>query len=254
MIPKIIHFFWFGKKSIPEKDLKNIDSWKKYCPDYEIKMWTEDNYEFPDVDYVKQAVEAKKWGHVSDYARLDVLYRYGGIYFDTDVELLRPIDDLLIYNGFAGFEDGKNVNTGQGIGSIPGSSIIKGMMDDYKNISFINDDGSLNTTPCPVINTRYLLLHGLIQNDQRQKIGELEIFPTDFFCPKSVLTGEILVTPNTYSIHHFNGSWHSEAEKKKIYMIQIVRRIFGIRFGNFVAETIVKLGLLKKKIKFRRIK
>lgn len=253
MIPKLIHFFWFGGNPIPEKDLKNIESWKKYCPDYEIKMWTEDNYEFPDVDYVKQAVDAKKWGHVSDYARLDVLYRYGGVYFDTDVEIIKPIDDLLALNGFAGFEDGKNVNTGQGIGAMANSSTIKGMMDAYEQISFIRDDGSLDLTPCPVINTGYLKLIGLKQNNKRQTLGDLEIFPTDYFCPKSMETGVIKVTNNTYSIHHFNGSWHTPKQKRNMMIVRTAKRLFGNRAGEIVKTLIIQGGSIKKYL-FRQLK
>ena len=149
MIPKIIHFFWFGDKELPDRDKKNIETWKKYCPDYEIKLWNEKNYKIPDIQYVQDAYKRQKWGHVSDYARLDVLYQYGGIYFDTDVEVVKNLNPLLNLKGFIGFENGINLNTGQGVGAEPGNSVIKGMMDAYHERKFLKEDNTCDLTPCP---------------------------------------------------------------------------------------------------------
>lgn len=251
MIPKIIHYFWFGENEIPEKDKKNIETWKKYCPDYEIKLWNEKNYVIPDVAYVKDAALMKKWGHVCDYARLDVLYRYGGIYFDTDVEIIKSFDELLKYKGFIGFENQLNVNTGQGIGAEPGNITVKGMMDAYLTRSFILEDGSCDLTPCPEINTLYLVERGLLQNNSRQTVEELEIFPTEYFCPKHILTGKITITSQTFSIHHFAGNWFEPEKKKKMQRSERIRNIFGMRIGNVIITGIVVLGAIKNKI-FRR--
>ena len=251
MIPKIIHYFWFGENEIPEKDKKNIETWKKYCPDYEIRLWNEKNYSIPNVGYVQDAARMKKWGHVCDYARLDVLYRYGGIYLDTDVEIIKPFDELLEYRGFIGFENLSNVNTGQGIGSEPGNKSVKGMMDAYQNRSFILEDGSCDLTPCPEINTIYLVEKGLIQNNTRQTVEELEVFPTEYFCPKHILTGKITITPQTFSIHHFAGSWFEPEKKRKMQRSEKIRNIFGMRVGNIIISGIVALGALKNKLLHR---
>lgn len=248
MIPKIIHYFWFGENEIPEKDKQNIETWKKYCPDYEIRLWNEKNYVFPDVQYVKDAAKMKKWGHVCDYARLDVLYQYGGIYFDTDVEVLKSFDELLQYKGFIGFENQMNVNTGQGVGAEAGNITIKGMMDAYLSRQFILEDGTCDLTPCPEINTIYLIKKGLIQNNTRQVVEELQVFPTEYFCPKNILTGKITITPETYSIHHFAGSWFDPKKKRKMQRSEKIRNIFGMRLGNIIIEVIVQTGAIKNRI------
>lgn len=248
MIPKIIHYFWFGENEIPEKDKKNIETWKKYCPDYEIRLWNEKNYTIPDVHYVKDAAKMKKWGHVCDYARLDVLYKYGGIYFDTDVEVVKSFDDLLQYRAFIGFENEHNVNTGQGVGAEAGNVTIKGMMDAYIERDFILEDGSCDLTPCPEINTLYLVEKGLVQNNTRQTVEEMEIFPTDYFCPKHILTGEITLTQNSYSIHHFAGNWFDPDKKIKMQRSQNIRNLFGMKVGNVIIAIGVKAGAVKNRI------
>lgn len=254
MIPKIIHFFWFGDKELPDRDKKNIETWKKYCPDYEIKLWNEKNYKIPDIQYVQDAYKRQKWGHVSDYARLDVLYQYGGIYFDTDVEVVKNLNPLLNLKGFIGFENGINVNTGQGVGAEPGNSVIKGMMDAYHERKFLKEDNTCDLTPCPEINTEYLKTLGLKQNDKRQRIKDMEIFPTEYFCPKHILTGVISVTENTYSIHHFNGSWFDDDKKKKMERSEKLRRIFGMKWGERIISFIIYMGAVKNKIFGRKDK
>ncbi|MEQ8154214.1 MAG: glycosyltransferase [Clostridiaceae bacterium] len=248
MVPKVIHCFWFGGRELPESDKKNMETWRRFCPDYEIKLWDESTYPIPNVPYVQQAFKMKKWGHVSDYARLDVLYKYGGIYLDTDVEIVRSFDSLLELDGFIGFEDGVNVNTGQGVGAEAGNTIIKGMMDDYLERQFIKVDGTCDLTPCPQINTKYLIELGLIQNDTLQTINDMVIFPTDYFCPKHILTGKITITNNTYSVHHFNGSWLESDKKTKMEFCKRIHQILGFRLGNIIVWWIVKAGALRNKL------
>lgn len=213
MIPKVIHYCWFGGNPIPEKDKRYIESWKNMCPDYEIVQWDESNYDITKNRYMKEAYEAKKWGFVPDFARLDIIYENGGIYLDTDVELIKNLDDLLDNKGFMGFEDGKNVNPGSCIAAEKNHPTIKKLMDIYKDLSFLNQDGTYNTTPSPVMNTDFLLEHGLKQNDQKQIVADLTIYPTEYFCPKDFFTEKINVTNSTYSIHWFNASWHTPREK-----------------------------------------
>ena len=139
MIPKIIHYCWFGGESLPESAIKCINSWKKFCPDYEIIRWDESNYDVTKNVYMKEAYEAKKWGFVPDYARLDIVYNYGGIYMDTDVELLKPLDDLLGCNAYMGVEKPGIVALGLGFGAEKGNSVIGDLLEEYNDKRFINN-------------------------------------------------------------------------------------------------------------------
>ena len=209
MIPKKIHYCWIGGNPLPKLAKKCIASWKKHCPDYEIIEWNEDNYDFTKNKYMKDAFEAKKWGFVPDYARLDIIYQHGGIYLDTDVEIIKSFDSLLKNKGFAGFESEQYVNFGQGFGAEAGNQVLKTLLDSYETIDFLNRDGSLNTTPSPVINTEALnCKYGkLIPNKKQILDNGFVIYPIDYFCPKSMNDDKIRITDNTYSIHHFSGSW-----------------------------------------------
>lgn len=215
LIPKVIHYCWFGRTPIPEKYKIWMGSWKKYCPDYDIIEWNEDNYNITKNQYMFQAYESKKWGFVSDYARLDIVYTHGGIYLDTDVELIMNLDDLLYQRGFAGFECNKNVNSGLGFGAVAGNELIKGMRDSYDKLSFLDQDGNMDLTPCPVIQTEYLLTQGLQQNGEYQILKkELTIYPEKMFNGKGGNSRHIKLKPYTRSIHHFEGSWMNDSEKK----------------------------------------
>lgn len=222
---------------MPASAKKCINSWKKYCPDYEIIEWNETNYDFTKIPYMREAYERKKWGFVPDYARLDIIHQHGGIYLDVDVELVKSYDDLLQYAGFAGFEDKKNVALGLGFGAEPGNEIIKKLKDSYLPMHFINDDGSENIVPAPGLNTKELRKEGLIDNGKLQKINDFVVFPMDYFCPKSLNDGIVRLTENTYSIHHFDASWYTEEQqrekqerwkrKQKQAMKKRVRRALG---------------------------
>lgn len=220
-IPKIIHYCWFGGTPFPKLAQKCIASWKKFCPDYEIIEWNESNYDVTKNKYMREAFENKQWAFVSDYARLDIIYENGGIYLDTDVELLKPLDNLLSLTGFIGFEENKKLcATGLGFGAIPKLPIIKEFRDDYDNINFLTADGSFNLTPCPVFQTDILLKKGLCQDNSMQEIEGFTIFPDEYFCPKNWI-GQTNITPNTYSIHHFKGLWH---EPKQIGPLLFLRK------------------------------
>lgn len=215
MIPKKIHYCWLGGNPLPESAKKCIKSWKKYCPDYEIIEWNETNYDFTKNKYMKEAFEAKKWGFVPDYARLDIIYQHGGIYLDTDVELVRSYDELLSNQGFVGFEDNQFLNLGQGFGAEPGNSMIKNLMDSYEKLSFLNPDGSLNMTASPELNTEVFAREGLILDGSMQEIAGFRFLPPDYLCPKSLNDGIIRKTSNTYSIHHFDASWFDEKQQRE---------------------------------------
>ena len=216
MIPKKIHYCWIGGNPLPASAKKCIESWKKYCPDYEIIEWNETNYDFTKNQYMKDALAAKKWGFVPDYARLDIIYQHGGIYLDTDVEIVRSFDDLLLNGGVAGFESPEYVNFGQGFAAEANNSVIKTLRDSYDELEFKNPDGSLNLIPSPVLNTQKLCELGLQRNGEKQVLADgFVVYPTDYFCPKSMNDGIIRETENTYSIHHFDATWFTEEQQKE---------------------------------------
>ena len=223
MIPKIIHYCWFGGKEIPEKDRKCIESWKKYCPDFQIIQWNEENYDITKNAYMYQAYQAKKWGFVPDYARLDIIYNHGGIYLDTDVELIKSLDDILSNRAVMGFEDGRSVNPGLIIAAEAKHETIFELMDIYKGRDFIKPDGSMDTTPSPIMNTERLVKKGLCQNNMKQEVAGITIYPKAVFCPRDYHSGKMKITDNTISIHWFNASWKTPHQKRMLK----VRRIIG---------------------------
>lgn len=206
-IPKVINYFWVGKSKIPQSNQKCIDSWKKFCPDYEIKEWNENNYDLTKNLYMKQAYTKQKWGFVPDFARLDIIYNYGGIYLDTDVEIIRNIDDLLYNEAFIGWENRYYVNAGSGFGAVAHNAIIKEMMQAYEGVEFINSDGSLNLIASPRYQTEILERHGLQKNGRYQKIEGMSIYPANFFSPKSFYSGINWANDASYMIHHYDASW-----------------------------------------------
>lgn len=218
MIPKTIHYCWFGGNPKPKLAKKCLDSWKKYCPDYEILEWNEGNYDISAAPlYVRQAYEAKKWAFVTDYVRLQVVWENGGIYLDTDVELLKGLDDLLENRAYFGFEDEANIATGLGFGAEQGHPILKDVMEDYREIPFRLEDGSYDELSCPPRNTAVFLRHGLKQDGSLQMLGGgIQILPRDYFNPKDWKTGEIRRTENTRSIHHFSASWYTPEMMRKL--------------------------------------
>mgnify|MGYP004452693793 CR=1 FL=1 len=213
MIPKIIHYCWFGPEKIGKKEKNCIASWKKYCPDYEFRLWTESNYDVGKNKYMRAAYKEKKWSFVSDYARLDVIYRYGGIYLDTDVELLKGLDTLLDNTMFCGFENDDYVNFGIGFGAEKGQKIVKEIMDVYDKLNFYNPNGSLNLEPCPTYQSAVLKKHGVKMDNSPQVIDDIQILSSDYFCPISCETGVINITENTYGIHHYSFSWGNTSDK-----------------------------------------
>lgn len=215
-IPKVINYFWIGGGKIPENSQRCIESWKKYCPDYEIKEWNENNYDFSKNIYMKQAYEKKKWGFVPDFARLDIIYNYGGIYLDTDVEIVKNIDDLLFGQAFIGWESRYYVNAGSGFGAAPHNAMIKEMMMSYDGIEFVNPDGSLNLLASPQYQTATLEKFGLQKNGRYQNINGMNVYPANFFSPKSFYSGINWVNNDTYMIHHYDASWVKGADQDEM--------------------------------------
>lgn len=224
-IPKIIHYCWFGKSPHPELVQKCIESWKKYLPEYEIIEWNEENFDINMNAYVKEAYEAGKYAFVSDVARFYVLNNYGGIYMDTDVEVLRPLDHFLQYEAFMGFESVDRVAPGLIMGSLKGNSVIKEILDLYSNTHFKLNKNIYNLTTVVTYTTNILLKYGLRQNNSFQVIKNIAIFPKEYFCPLTFDDDKVDFTENTYTIHHFMDSWHTEKDKKRIKRKEKLRTV-----------------------------
>lgn len=217
MIPRIIHYCWFGRGPMPELALKCIESWHRFMPDYEYKLWNEDNFDITSVSYVKEAYESRKFAFVTDYVRLYALYTEGGIYMDTDVEVLKPYDDLLSLPGFTGYEGSKYLPPVTGtMASEAGNEWVKEQLDSYTDAHFIMPDGSLDTTTNTTRISNIMKRGGFISNGEKKVYKDMHIFPVEYFCPRQT-TGEELFTENTYCDHHFMGSW-GKATKKGILL------------------------------------
>lgn len=213
-IPKKLHYMWLGGNPIPEHIQKCIDSWKLFCPDYEIIEWNESNYDVAKNRYMKEAYDAKAYGFVPDYARLDILYRHGGIYLDTDVELVRNLDSMLNQNCFCCLEKWQDISFGGMSGAVAGHPTIKRFMDAREELCFINDDGTQNRNTCGFYDTQTALSLGYKICGRTQNVADMNIFAFDYFLPYDYMTGRLVRTENTYSIHWYNGGWMTEDMKQ----------------------------------------
>ena len=247
-IPKTIHYCWFGGNPLPELALKCIESWKKYCPDYEIIEWNEKNFDLTSNTYVKEAYEAKKWAFITDYVRLYAMVNYGGIYMDTDVEVIKPLDQFLVHEAFSGFEDPKNIPTGI-MACEKDFTLFKELLSYYDNRHFIKEDGSYDMTTNVVTITNMCLEHGLVLNNQLQTVRGFTLYPNDVFCPKSHETGEINLTENTHTIHHFSGSWISKEERKYAELEKKYVKKYGERTGKRIAALYIFPYNFRNKVK-----
>lgn len=219
MIPKIIHYCWFGGNPLPDEYKEYIETWKKYCSDYEIREWNENNFDINQNIYCKEAYEAKKWAFVSDYARLKIIFENGGIYLDTDVEVLKDLSQLISDGiGFIGFQNQEEANTGSGFAAAPNNICVKKMLEIYENRHFSLGTEKYDLTPCPVANTVALKMCGLktgkINSLRIQELNGLRVYPADFFNPINPDTMKCMVTENTYTIHRYSASWTSSKSRK----------------------------------------
>lgn len=214
MIPKKIHYCWFGKSKIPTQYQNWMSSWEKYCPDYEIIRWDENNYDISRNRYMEDAYHSKMWAYVSDYARLDILYREGGIFLDTDVELVRNLDDLLYQPAFAGVDNSGNVSAGLGMGTVRGHSMIRKLRDTYETLEFVNNGGDYGMIACPTVQKPVFESSGYVNNGRYQIIDDMTIYPEIVLSGMNSVTGAIHITKFTYAIHHYAGSWISEQRRE----------------------------------------
>ena len=229
MIPTKIQYCWFGRGEKPKLAQKCIASWKKYCPNYEIIEWNEDNFDFSAYPYAAYFLKEKKYAYLSDFVRLVVVYEHGGLYFDTDVELIRSPDSLLENHAYFGFETNEFVNTGHGFGSEAYHPAMEALLQPYLKM-LPDEDGNIRPIGCPTLNTQSLLMHGLKQNGARQQVLGAEIYPTDYFNPYDDPTGRLNITTNTYSIHWYSKSALSKKQIIRSKLTQPLHRILGVDF------------------------
>jgi len=246
MIPKIIHYCWFGRNPLPSEARKCIDSWKKYLPDYEIKEWNEDNFDVNSIPYTAQAYAAKKYAFVSDYARFKILYEYGGLYFDTDVEVISSLDAIIKNGAYMGIEKSKatakdnptgwvGINPGLGIGTEKGNEFYRKLLVKYATMRFDINGGTV------VKHTTELLTQlGFDGQNRLQKIGDITIYPDEYFCPMDSTTGLLVITTNTVSIHHYTCSWmnHKSISFRLHLLKNKLIQVFGVKIVTAVARII----------------
>lgn len=258
MREKKIHYCWFGNSPKSELIESCIASWKRFAPDYEIIEWNESNFDVHCSRYVNEAYEARRWAFVSDYCRFWVLHTYGGIYLDTDVELIKPIDDLP--DNFVGFETPERVASGLIRGAEKADMVCKMVLDSFNNDVFIKEDGTENIETICMRETNILCEHGLSLNGTLQCVLGTTVFPTEYFCPLNFTGGKLEITEKTYSIHHYESSWYNERERfANTLGKQLSRRLpEGVAFKSANAISIIKFDGIKglvahviKKIKNR---
>lgn len=247
MIPKIIHYCWFGGKPKPKLALHCIESWKKYCPDYEYKEWNESNFDLDLFPYAREAYDAKKYAFVTDLVRLYALYHEGGIYMDTDVELLHTLDPYLHHHAFSGFETEVQVPTGI-MASEKGGKWAKENLDYYIGKSFLLPDGTPDTTTNVQIITSIMIKHGLRLDNSYQDIEDyFTMYPSDYFCPKHPGTHILTLTANSVCIHHFNMSWQTNYVKRFCIIRDVLMRVLPHNAATFCARKIN--GLISRTLK-----
>ena len=231
MIPKVIHYCWFGGNPLPKSAQKCIASWRKYLPDYEIKEWNESNFDVNIIPYTAEAYKAKKYAFVSDYARFWILYKYGGLYFDTDVEVIKNMDDIIAKGPFMGCENEAKagatpaqlgVAPGLGLGVNPGLGLYGEILNWYNTHHFITWTGVIEKNVVD-ITTEILNKNGIeILDDGVLKSSGILIYPKEYFCPKDYITGEMNITDKTKSIHHYSATW---VGNKRTYIDKVIKRL-----------------------------
>lgn len=268
MIPKLIHYCWFGRKPLPELAQKCIASWRKFLPDFEVKEWNEDNFDVNIIPYTAEAYKQKKYAFVSDYARFWIMYKYGGIYFDTDVEVIRPMDDIIAKGNFMGFEmdpDGENtpgkyaprycfdVALGLGFGISKGHSFMQKMMDYYHGMVFKGAVMNPWFKTIVAYTTEALMEDGLQNVEGIQKVSDIYIYPHDYFAPINVISGKLHITSNTHTVHWYMGSWSGDnnknKEKNKKFGVESFKRVLRNAIPEWVFFVVNRIKRRKYRIK-----
>ena len=219
-ISKVIHYCWFGGKPLPQSAKRCIASWRKFLPDYDIKEWNETNFNIHAIPYIQEAYEAKKYAFVSDYARFKILFEEGGLYFDTDVEIIRPLDDIIERGPFIEYREELSENMGE-------------MIDLYATLRFKNADGTLNLKTVVLYTTEVLAKHGLSNKTDIQNVAGIWIYPKEYFNPIEMTGRHLSLTANTRSIHHYAATWQSAYTRMKKKMARLI--------GHKVTMIIIRL-------------
>ncbi len=227
-IPKTIHYCWFGGKPLPASARKCIDSWRRHFPGWEIRRWDESDFDINAIPFTRDAAAMGKWAFVSDYARFAILHTHGGIYFDTDVEVIAPFDDILARGPWMGWEKERNVigvASGLGMGACSGMPVYREILDHYATLPFADTKG--NILPGTVVKhvTDILLRHGLILEDTLQTVASITIYPDEYFNPLDDYTGRLHLTPLTHSIHWYAKTWVGQSPLR-ILAARIYHRLF----------------------------
>lgn len=240
MIPKKIHYCWFGGNPLDETSQRCIASWKSYFPDYEIIQWDESNFDISQMKFMEQAYHAKKWAFVSDVARLLIIYQHGGIYFDTDVEVIRSFDPILrrSADGFLAYEKLNCVSTGLGFAMPAKHPLLEELLRIYATLDFEEYRDRLDEIACPILTTELLRKYRYVPEDRMQRICGVDIYPSEYFSPLDYISGILRKTHNTCSIHWYNASWNDVRQKQYRLLEQRCIRIFGARFGKTAAGMI----------------
>ena len=227
MIPKIIHYCWFGNGEKTSLVNKCISSWEQYCPDYEIIEWNENNFDVTCCEFVSSAYKERKWAFVADYVRLYALVNYGGIYMDTDVEVCKNLDAFLDNVAFSGFQTIDTIPTGI-MACEKDYHVFKKLLNDYNDRNFYNENGEPELITNVVHITNEYKKYGVVLTNTKQTVAGLTLFPVDYFCAKSDETGIISITENTHTIHHFAGSWLNKQEIQKRKGVYFIFKHFGV--------------------------
>ena len=234
MIPKVIHYCWFGHTPLPTSAQKCIASWRKFFPDYEIREWNEENFDVNIIPYTAQAYQARKWAFVSDYSRMWILYHHGGLYFDTDVEVIAPMDDIIRRGPFMGIEvpgapgELPKVAPGLGLGVEAGHTIYRALLDHYTDQQFMDAEGHILGGTVVAHNTQVLAEHGLKPTNDLQQVDGIWIYPVDYFNPLDDATGRLNKTSNTRSIHWYSKTWVSNYGPVRLWVTRWIHRLFGV--------------------------
>lgn len=232
MIPKIIHYCWFGRGEKTELAKKCIAGWRELYPDFEIREWNEDNSDCLSMPFMAEAYSAKKYAFVSDVMRLIALELYGGVYFDTDVEAVRDITPLLNEEGIIGFENDQFVNSGQIMAAVPHHPVVQAMIEEYRKLHYMQPDGSVTPVGCPRLNTDVMERFGLVRNGLEQSVAGIHVYPADYFNPLDSATGKLIKTENTYSIHWYSMSWQPWYRQIRVKIGRAYRRIKQLVIQN----------------------
>lgn len=230
MIPKIIHYCWFGGKPLPKLARKCKKSWEKFFPDYEIKEWNEQNFDINATPYTKYCYEHQQWAYLSDFVRLYVVEREGGLYFDTDVEVVKkPVDLLESHRAYFGWETKEFINTGLGFAADAHHPAVEAMLAMYGGL-VVNGEYQFNMMQgCPQLNTKALLPFGLKQDGTEQYVCDARILPIEYLCPFHDATGKLRKTNNTISIHWFSKSPHGKMAAWRMKIMRPLRRWLGYK-------------------------